>query len=174
MLERGAVDQTPATGCRRCTPNRDALTGHGKLDVAAAVNSKVPPRADRYEPNDDAGSRAAPVKRRRSVTRRATIDFWNDRHDVYSVRLRRGERLRAALFGERGERPVNVDLVLWMPGARRLDDERQLSGRPADSSTSRGPREKVSHRARQGGRYFVHVKIDEPAAGYYTLKLVRE
>jgi subtilisin family serine protease len=175
MMERVAVDQTPATGCRRCTPDRDALTGRGKLDIAAAVNWKGQlPTADRYEPNDDAGPRAARIGRRPSVKRRATIDFWDDRHDVYSVQLRRGERLRVALFGERGERTINVDLVLWMPGARRLDDERELTGRPAESSTNSGPKERVSYRARRAGRYFVQVKISAPGAGHYTLRLVRE
>jgi subtilisin family serine protease len=175
MMRESAVDQTPATGCRRCVEGRDPLTGWGRLNVEAAVTRKDdPPIADRYEPNDDAGPRAAPVKRRPSVKRRATIDYWDDPHDVYSVQLRRGERLRVALFGQRGERPINVDLVLWMPGARRLHDERQLSSREADRSVSRGPRERVTYRARRAGRYFVHVKISEPGAGHYTLRLVRK
>jgi hypothetical protein len=171
MLEQSAVDQTSATGCRRCVEGRDPLTGWGRLDVASAVDWALRhPSPDRYEPNDDAGSRAARIKRRRSAVRRASIDFWDDQNDVYSVRLRRGERLRVALHGKEG---LDVNLVLWMPGARRLDDARELTGRQAESSTRPGPKEKLSHRARRPGRYFVHVKIVEPGAGHYTLKLVR-
>jgi hypothetical protein len=172
MMRETAADQTAASGCRRCAEGRDSLTGWGRLDVEAAVTRKgEPPIGDRYEPNDDAGPRAAPVKRRRSVKRRATIDFWDDRHDVYSVQLRRGESLRVRLFGQP---TINVDLVLWMPGARRLDDERQLTGSPARSSEGDGARERVAYRARRAGRYSVHVKISEPASAYYTLQLVRQ
>jgi hypothetical protein len=87
------------------------------------------------------------------------------------VQLRRGESLRVRLFGQP---TINVDLVLWMPGARRLDDERQLTGSPARSSEGDGARERVAYRARRAGRYFVHVKISEPASAYYTLQLVRQ
>lgn len=173
MLERTAADQTPATGCRRCTAERDALTGWGKLDVAAAVNWKgLPPVADRFEPNDDAGARAVYVKRRRSTTkRRATIDYWDDQNDVYSVRLRKGERLRVALHGEE---TLDVDLVLWLPGTRRLDDVRQLTGRYARKSENPGAKEKVGYRAERAGRYYVQVKISKPGTGNYTLVLVRK
>jgi hypothetical protein len=170
MLERSAVDQTPATGCRRCTADRDASTGWGRLDIASAVNwgKRSFPRPDRYEANDDAGDRAAPIKRRRSVKRRATIDYWNDQNDVYSVRLKRGERLRVALYGQE---TVDVNLVLWMPGTRRLDDVRSLAGPTSDTE---GAREKLGHRAERAGRYYVHVKIEDPGAGHYTLQLVRQ
>jgi subtilisin family serine protease len=171
MLERSAVDQTALTGCRRCTAERDALSGWGRLDVAAAVGWKGPfPPADRYESNDDAGARAARVQRRRYVKRRATVDFWDDQDDVYAVNLRRGERLRVALHGKPA---IDVNLVLWMPGTRRLDDARALSGRQAEFSKGRGPKEKLAHRAERRGRYYVHVTIAGPGAGYYTLELVR-
>jgi subtilisin family serine protease len=171
MLERSAVDQTALTGCRRCTAERDALSGWGRLDVAAAVGWKGPfPPPDRYESNDDAGARAARVQRRRYVKRRATVDFWDDQDDVYAVNLRRGERLRVALHGKPA---IDVNLVLWMPGTRRLDHVRALNGRQAESSKGRGPKEKLAHRAERRGRYYVHVKIAGPGAGYYTLELVR-
>jgi hypothetical protein len=173
MLERTAADQTPATGCRRCTAERDPLTGWGKLDVAAAVSWKgAPPLVDHFEPNDDAGVRAARVKRRRSITRRATVDYWNDQDDVYSVHLRKGERLRVALYGEAATADVN--LILWMPGTRRLDDVRALSGRQATKSDQPGVKEKVVHVAERTGRYYVHVKSARPGWGTYTLKLVRK
>ena len=172
ILERSAVDQTSATGCRRCTADRDALSGWGKLDVAAAVSwNRNLPSPDRYEPNDDAGNRAVHVPRRRSLKRHATVDFWDDQNDVYAVRLKKGERLRAALFGEKA---IDVNLVLWNPGTRRLDDIRSLSGRQLAESGSPGSVEKMAYRATRAGRYFVQVKISDPGAGRYTLQLVRK
>jgi Subtilase family len=176
MLERSAVDQTAATGCRRCPAGRDSMTGWGRLDIAAAVNWKGPlPAPDRYEANDDAGTRAARIPRRPSVKRTASIDFWDDQNDVYAVRLRKGERVRIALHGEK---TTDVNLVLWMPGTRRLDGVRSLSGQQVRISNSPGPKEKLSYRAQRSGRHYVQVKISALGAGPgpypYTLVLVRK
>jgi hypothetical protein len=173
ILERSAVDQTPVTGCRRCAAGRDALSGWGKLDIATAVNwnRRSLPAPDRFEPNDDAGALAAPIRARRSSKRHASIDYWNDQNDVYAVRLKRGERLRMALFGQEG---LNVDLVLWNPGTRGLDEARALSGRRLERSERPGWIEKVSYRAQRRGRYYVQVKISEPGSGPYTLQLFRQ
>lgn len=171
MLERSAADQTPATGCRRCAAGRDALSGWGKLDIAAAATWKgLPPAPDRYEPNDDAGPRAARVVSRRLIKRRASIDYWNDQNDVYAVRLRKGERLNIGLFGREG---LKVDLALWNPGTRRLDDVRSLSGRLLEESRNPGSIERLSYRVGRPGRYFVQVKITDPGEGHYTLTLRR-
>ena len=172
MLERSAADQTSATGCRRCADGRDTLTGWGRLDIFAAVNWKSPfPAPDKFETNDDAGRRAAVVKRRRYVKRTASIDFWDDPNDVYAVPLRKGERIRVRLDGQKA---TDVNLVLWMPGTRRLDDSRRLSGRQAGKSTNPGAREKLSYRAQRRGVYYVQVKIEDPGGGAYTLQLVRQ
>lgn len=176
MLERSAVDQTAATGCRRCPAGRDSMTGWGRLDIAAAVNWKGPfPAPDRYEANDDAGSRAARIQRRRFVKRRASIDYWDDQNDVYAVRLKKGERVSIELHGEK---TTDVNLVLWMPGTRRLDDVRSLSGQQVRISNNPGPKEKLSYRAQRSGRHYVQVKISAQGAGPgpypYTLVLVRK
>jgi Subtilase family len=171
ILERSAADQTATTGCRRCTAGRDALSGWGKLDIAAAVTWKGRfPAPDRYEPNDDAGPRAARVVSRRIIKRRASVDYWNDQNDVYAVRLRKGERLNIGLFGREG---LKVDLALWNPGTRRLDDVRSLSGRLLEESRNPGSIERLSYRVRRPGRYFVQVKITDPGEGPYTLTLRR-
>jgi subtilisin family serine protease len=174
MLERSAVDQTAATGCRRCPAGRDSMTGWGKLDIAAAVNWKGSlPVPDRYEANDDAGGRAARIQRRRFVKRRASIDFWDDQNDVYAVRLKKGERVRIALHGEK---TTDVNLVLWMPGTRRLGDVRS----PAEIRVANGPgpKEQLNYRAERSGRHFIQVKISAQGAGPgpypYTLVLVRK
>jgi hypothetical protein len=134
------------------------------------VTMRTLPPVDRYEPNDDAGARAARVPNRRVLKRRASIDYWDDQNDVYAVRLKRGERLIARLFGREG---VNVNLVLWNPGTRGLDEVRGLSGRVLEQSKTPGSIERLNYRAERAGRYFVQVKVSEPGAGDYTLELRR-
>ncbi len=170
MLQRSAVDQTTETGCRRCVDGRDPQTGWGRLDVAEAVEwARGQPQRDRYEGNDDAGAHARTVKRR-SATIRATIDYWDDQNDVYAVHLKPRQLLRMRLFGGEAR---EVALVIWRPGTRRLDDVRTLSGGWAKRSSSPGANDALRFRAFRAGRYYVQVKITEPGAGSYTLKLVR-
>ena len=98
LVERSAVDMTPGSGCRRCLVDRDSLTGWGRLDVMRAIQwGGALPQRDRYETNDDAGSRAWRVGRRRVLV--ASLDYWDDQSDVYAVRLRKGQRLRVTLRG---------------------------------------------------------------------------
>ena len=170
MLERKAVDQTQATGCRRCTDGRDALTGWGRLDIASAVDwtTAHPPR-DRYETNDDAGARAKVLVRRR-LKIRATLDYWDDANDVYAVHLKRGQRLRLRLFGGDDD---EITLVVWRPGTRRLGDIRYPSSRWVARTDLPGAHDRLRFRAPRPGRYFVQVKMTDPGQGIYTLQLVR-
>lgn len=166
LIERSATDMTPATGCRRCTDGRDPVSGWGMLDVATAVNypGALAP-IDQYETNDDAGSRAWRVSQR-NASIRATLDYWNDQNDVYAVRLRKGGRLFATLTGKTS---ANVNLVLWKPGTRRISQGRALA-----SSASPGAFEVIRfHRAPRAGVYYVQVKMAEPGAGRYTLRIVK-
>jgi hypothetical protein len=170
MLERSAFDQTAATGCRRCVDGRDPLTGWGRLDVAAVVDSaRSHPAPDRYETNDEAGTGARLVRRRRA-TIRARIDYWDDQNDVYAVGLNRNQRLRLILHGPEG---AEVNLAIWRPGTTRVDDTRSLSGSPVDQSKRRGSKDTLRFRPRRAGRYYVQVKITEPGSGLYRLDLVR-
>jgi subtilisin family serine protease len=167
LLERSATDMTAATGCRRCTEGRDSISGWGLLDVASAVGypSPLPPR-DRFETNDDAGSRAFRIGRNRNVVR-ASVDYWNDPNDVYAFRLRKGGRVVATLSG--GRPGPNVNLVLWKPGTKRIGQARALQ-----SSNGPGKFEVIRYfRAPRAGVYFIQVKIVEPGADAYTLRIVR-
>jgi hypothetical protein len=165
LLERTATDQTQATGCRRCTAERDPQSGWGRLDVAAAVNySGRLPAIDRYETNDDAGSRAVRV-RRRTVNLKASLDFWDDPSDVYAIRLRRGGRLAATLTAK-----ADANLLLWRPGTRRI----ALARAPADRSAGPNGREFVNFAARRRpGVYYLQVKMSEPGATAYVLRVVK-
>jgi hypothetical protein len=171
ILTRSAVDATPASGCRRCEAGRDALTGWGELDGAAALDlleQPLPP-ADRFEPNDTAGAvavRLAVTARARTV--RATLDFWDDQDDVYAVRLRRGERLFVSLRAA-----VDTALVLWSPETDEIDDLARQDLRLRFSDRP-GPVEGMSWTARRDGWYFVQARLTTAAGPIpYRLALVR-
>ena len=171
LLTRSAHDATPVSGCSRCTFDRDRYTGWGRLDVAAAIDAlKEGPvfGLDAYEPNDDAGARAWPIGRGRSQIL-ATVDYWDDRADVYRVDLSLGETLRASVRGPAG---TDMNLVLWKPGVRRIGApaSRQLR---AAQSVRPGAVESVQYRAPQAGRYFVQVSMRQEGAGAYSLRLER-
>lgn len=171
LLTRSADDATPLTGCKRCDYDRDSLTGWGRLDVTAALESlrDAPSIAlDAYEPNDDAGARAWPLGAGRSHVL-ASVDYWDDRADVYRVKLERGEGLRASVRGSAG---TDMNLMLWEPGVRRIGtpaSRRLLAARSARP----GAVESVAYRAPVTGWYFVQVSMREEGAGAYSLRLAR-
>jgi Subtilase family len=165
-LTRSASDGESDSGCIRCSPGRDSLTGWGVLDVARAVEAlRTLPAADRHEANDEATT-AAQIWGRRGQRFRATIDYWDDPVDVYKIKLRRGQRLVALLRGPSG---TDTNLFLWRPGTRSVGgfaaDRRLLAGQ----SKSPGSAEKIRVRARESGWYFLQVKVTSPGAGSYSL-----
>jgi subtilisin family serine protease len=170
LLTRSAQDATPLTGCKRCRYDRDHLTGWGRLDVAAAIaalREAPPPALDAYEPNDSA-TRGWPLGGGRSHVL-ASVDYWDDRADVYRIRLRRGEGLRASLQGEAGTDP---NLGLWRPAVRRVGaraGRRLLAARSARP----GAIESLTYRAPVAGWYSVHVTMGEEGAAAYSLRLER-
>lgn len=165
LLEGSAVDATPANGCGACAIGRDSFTGAGRLDQVAALDllgTGEPPR-DQYEPNDEGGASAYPLfGPRRQVD--ATLDYWNDRDDVYRVYLRAGDRLVATAGASTSVRPA---LALWRPGTQTIDEAsvpvRRLAARPPGAT--------LSYRARATGWYVLHVRLTRPGAGPYRLAL---
>jgi hypothetical protein len=168
LLTRAAADADPDSGCSRCLSGRDSLTGWGVLDVASAVEAldRAAPEADRHEPNDEVAT-AAQIWGRKGQRFKATIDYWDDRIDVYHVKLRRGQRLVALLRGPAG---ADTNLFLWKPGTTRIgaraEDRRLL----AAQSKSPGSRERIRVRVQEGGWYFLEVKVSAPGAGSYSLR----
>jgi subtilisin family serine protease len=171
LIERSAVDLSAATGCRRCAIGRDALSGWGRLDITAtlqALDGVLPPR-DRLETNDDAGE-LAPRLWGRTISIKATIDYWDDPIDVYRVKLRPGERVSAAVHAGSD---AATSLVLWKPGTQHVESitpeaERQR----ATQSAGFGPVQSVGYRARKGGWYFVEVSA-VAGSGDYTLRIAK-
>jgi len=167
LLTRSANDAEPDSGCERCWPGRDSLTGWGVLDVEQAVKALdgTLPEADRFETNDEAAS-AARIWGRKGHLLRATIDYWDDQLDVYKIKLRRGQRLVARLRGPRG---TNTNLFLWRPGTRRVAGSTADRRLLAAQSTSPGSLERIRVRAQETGWYFLEVKVSTPGAGRYSL-----
>jgi subtilisin family serine protease len=167
-LTRSAADADPDTGCARCTIGRDALTGWGLLDVEGAVQkmNDSPPDADAYEVNDDT-SLAASLWGRKGQRIHATIDYWDDRVDVYKVKLRPDQLFVARLRGPAG---ANTNLFLWKPGTTRIGarsaDRRLLAGQ----SKSPGSVERIRLTVQERGWYYLVVRASSAGAGRYSLR----
>jgi hypothetical protein len=174
LLERGADDANPSTGCTPCAVGRDMYTGWGALDVAKSLSmladgTPLPP-PDHYEPNDDAGpwAHALPPLPR---TISATLDYWDDDLDVYRVHLSQGQRLFARLTSTP---PGAARLALWAPGTMHVDTLATGSQRVAGSQRV-GSQVRLSYRAPAAGVYYLQAKLiaktREPLA--YRLALAR-
>lgn len=166
LLERSAVDATPANGCAACSSGRDPLTGFGRLDVTAAIHDLTkPPTPDRFEPNDDAGLRAATGYPRRF---RATLDTWDDPDDVYRIKLRRGQRVSVLVRAA----DTDVSLALWKPALHSLAEARDRL-RARRSIHPLGAPERLGYRARKSGWYSLQVKLAQPGFGQYSIRIAR-
>lgn len=146
---------------------RDAKTGSGRVDVAAAVAlalaGPVPP-PDSDEVNDDAGSRAAPLIFPDGTTTRliqATLDYFDDRADVYAVRLAAGEAVNVTLRAVTGR----VELAVWPSGTEALAD-----ATPLRTVQSRAGKARVLLRASRPGVYFASVRIRSAERAAYRLQ----
>jgi SpoIID/LytB domain protein len=172
ILERSADDVTPASGCPRCLVGRDALSGWGSLDIAAALGALDGPLPvpDRLEPNDDAGA-LAPKLWGSSAVVHATTDYWDDPVDVYAVRVARGQQVSVSL---RGAGATRLRLVLWKPGTQHVAGTPQvLLAHRVLQSLHAGPSQSFRYRAPAGGWYDVEVKLTAPGAGAYALRIVK-
>ncbi len=171
ILRRTAVDLNAATGCVACAVGRDAYSGWGRLDVAAAISAlTLPlPARDFYEANDDSGPRAYKVS---GSNRRikATVDFWDDQDDVYAIRLRRSQPVYVGLTGS--DVSADLSLALWLPGTQSVEGVSSVRLR-ARVSARPGPREYLSYRARSKGTYFVQVRMSSPGLTRYRLTIIK-
>jgi subtilisin family serine protease len=169
LLEHSADDVNAATGCPKCALLRDERSGWGRLNVAKAVEALAGPlpASDRYETNDDAGRQAETVWGK-NVLIKATVDFYEDQIDVYRVSVTGGERLTARLTG--GWSGANVNLVLWKPGTKRVQDLRSQRLRAA-ASVSPGAKQRIVFTAPGRGWYYLEVKVTSPGFGPYSLQL---
>lgn len=176
IIERTAVDSSAQTGCPACGPGRDAYTGWGALDGAAAIEAlagQLPPR-DGFEPNDDADGDAYRLyfpagEKARFV--KASLDFWDDQDDVYGIYLHRGEKLYASLVPAQ---QADVALALWRPDAVSVSDLARQDLRVRLSNRV-GRRERLAWTADEPGWHFLQARLTAPASSpvAYRLSVVR-
>jgi subtilisin family serine protease len=166
LLERQADDVNAATGCAECPAGRDKYSGWGSLDVKNAVvalDEDGPPPADRLEPNDNASEARKLYGRRPALN--ATLDYWDDRADVYRVRLAPGQRLHARVTAHWAR--AGIALSLWRPGTKTIF---RRHGAVAHTRHP-GKTQRLSYRARRGGWYYVELRLTHHGSGRYALHL---
>jgi subtilisin family serine protease len=172
LLEHSADDVNAGTGCPRCALQRDAYSGWGRLDVANAIAALAGPRPapDALETNDDAGTQAHTLwGQGQKVT--ASLDYFDDRVDVYRVQLRKHQTLRAAV--DAAWAGANITLELWRPGTRRVDVPATTKKLRAAQAAAPGASQRLSFRSPVQGWYFLEVKTSAPGYGAYTLSLAK-
>jgi len=171
LLEATAVDLELSTGCVACGVGRDAYSGRGRLDVAAAIGAldKRLPERDFYETNDDLGSRAYTVfgSYRRI---QATVDFWDDQDDVYAIALDRNQPVYVGLTGV--DTTVDLSLGFWLPRARSVERVADFRYRVRTSARD-GSRQYLSYKPRARGTFYVQVRMSSPGATRYRLVVVK-
>jgi subtilisin family serine protease len=171
ILQSTAVDLNAATGCAACADGRDAYSGWGRLDVAAAVGAltKRLPAQDFYEANDDLGARSYTVfgSNRRVY---AAVDFWDDQDDVYAIRLERNQPVYVGLTG--ADPAVDLSLAFWLPQARSIENVADSRFRVRTSARI-GSRQYLSYRPRLTGTYYVQVRMSSPGLTHYRLAIVK-
>jgi hypothetical protein len=169
ILKSSADDALPSNGCNDCTPGPDPLSGFGRLDLGVAIDALLQgpaPPADRFEPNDDAGSQATTVYRSLAAT--ATLDWWDDPNDVYRIHLAKGQRLTVLVHAD--AKKIDPSIVLWKPGLDALGDGRS-DLRARRSIHGPGIPERIRFKAPRRAWYYLQVKLARPGFGPYRIHL---
>ena len=171
ILESTAIDLDASTGCSACGTGRDAYSGWGRLDVAAAIAALTRPLPGRdfYEANDDVGPRAYTTY---GTNRRiqATVDFWDDQDDVYAIRLDRNQPVYVGLTGS--DTSVDLSLAFWLPQARSIERVADFRYRIRTSART-GSRQYLSYRPSEAGTYYIQVRMSSPGATRYRLTVIK-
>jgi subtilisin family serine protease len=158
ILEHSA-DDVGAPICADCRPGRDSLSGWGRIDVTRAIamlDAPLPP-ADVREPNDGATTAAARVYGR-TARIDATLDYWDDPLDVYSVFMRAGEQLSVRLDGTPGSET-----------ALQVTRRRTISVRAAET----GAVHALDVVVPTEGWYDVRLRLDTEGYGGYNLRFFK-
>ena len=165
ILERHADDVDSST-CAVCPTGRDMYSGWGRLDVTKAVGALAsPPPSDQLEPNDNAAQARKLWGKRPGLD--ATLDYWDDRADVYRVHLDRGQLVRARAVARWSH--AGITMSLWPPGAKSVFRKHGwLAESPHPGKTQR-----LSYRATRGGWYDVVLLSTLPGGGRYSLRLTK-
>jgi hypothetical protein len=145
-------------------------TGYGRLDVANALQALAKPLP---APNSLAGiaasTRSFRLTARREVVR-ATLDYYDDPLDIYTIRLRRNQTVTIKITGQIAG-GVAADLLVPTAQNVRVLDLRHLAKRIAatlDPLTT-----SMHYRARRNGSYVLQVRATDGNSGSYRLLVNR-
>jgi hypothetical protein len=170
LLERSARDVNSSTGCGKCAPGRDSLTGWGRLDVQAALtmlrNGTQLPKPDFGEPNDGAGEDARAFGPPRTIA--ASIDFWDDPIDVYALQLQQGRRLFVRLSPSNASA---VSVLLWKPETQHVDGPDVDPANKLASAVTVSGQKRLAVVVPASGTYYLEVKFVPPARARVTYTL---
>lgn len=144
----------------------DNRTGHGLLDIPAAL-TKAAPAPDPLEPNDDidhvkahgifqTAARALMSPGRSHAAFQARVQASEDPHDVYRVWVPARSRMAVTI------RPkADVNAALWAPGTANVTEKGALRRRDLiTSGTRRGTRPELLRVENKSGRgYFTYLDV---------------
>jgi hypothetical protein len=173
---------------------RDIESGHGVLDVAAAVAAPAPAKDPSPEVDDDPFFVRGPFAKAHptllSSAKRASVlgslSRAKDPSDVYPVRLRKGERLTAQAVAKSSASLFS--LSLWKPGVGDFDVSNEVTKNRAVTTGGFAADPQLKLRAPKSGTYYVSVEVPDlieddnednnnvaeiPESEAYTLKLSR-
>ena len=142
------------------SPGRDDAVGRGRLDLAAALAATRPAK-DSQEPNDDAAqARRQPALLAAAageVTVDGSVEGYSDARDDYGVALGVGDVLQVDALS--GASDLDVDLVVWKPGAPVFAPGPGYTRDWLAASALRpGPVETLNYVATEAGTYSVEVQ----------------
>jgi subtilisin family serine protease len=141
-------------------------TGYGRLDIANALRALARP----LPTANSAAGIAASIGSFRLTTRReavqATLDYYDDPLDIYTISLRRNQTVTIKITGEIAD-SVTADLITPTAKNVRLLDSRHLAKRIAarlDPLTT-----SLHYRARATGSYSLEIHATDGNSGSYRL-----
>jgi len=124
------------------------------------------PKPDFGEPNDDAGTSAHPFGPPRTIS--ASVDFWDDPVDVYSIRLEKGHELFARLSPSASGA---VGLALWKPGTLHVTGTAEHASDQVATAVAVGAQKRLAYVVPASGTYYVEVRFVPPARARLTYTL---
>jgi subtilase family protein len=170
---------------------RDVETGHGLLDVGAALTAPAPQNEPSPEVDDDpffvrgpfAAAHPTLLRTKQRASLVGKLSRAKDPADVYPVRLRKGERLVTQAVAAASSSLFSISI--WKPGVGDFDVSGDVAKQRAVSTGGFAGDPQLKMRVQKSGTYFVSVEapdlIDEddedaeiPESEAYTLKLSRQ
>ena len=172
ILQSTATDLDAANGCDACAEGRDAYSGWGRLNVAAAIEALAGPAAAARLPTRRTTTWACartPCPAPTGDSERGSTS-GTTRTTCTRSGSNRNQPVYVGLTGS--DTSVDLSLAFWLPRARSLERVADFRYRVRTSARS-GSRQYLSYRPRLAGTYYVQVRMSSPGATRYRLAIVK-